>query len=70
MADNDAVMLSLGTVEGWIEKVAESEKLDATSVLIHLKIVEQGFREYSRNISYYRNLVRELKGKIDAAATL
>jgi len=41
MADNNAVMLSLGTVEGWIEKVAESEKLDATNVLIHLKIVEE-----------------------------
>lgn len=70
MADNNAVMLSLGSVEGWIEKVAESEKLDATNILIHLKIVEEGFKEYSRNVSYFRNLVADIKNKIDMAATL
>ena len=71
MADDMAVTFSIGHLEGWIEKVGQIEGINnADGALAHLKIVEAAYNEYRRNISTLRNVIREMKGKLDASANI
>ena len=68
--DDAAVVLSLGQVEGWIEKVAAEFSLEAGTVLGHLKVVENALVEMRRNRNTMKEIIRNVKGQIDAANVL
>jgi sulfur relay (sulfurtransferase) DsrC/TusE family protein len=75
MADNNAVVYSLGFVESWIEKAADNIAKDLTvsnteAALGHLKIVEEAFHEYRRTVDTMRAVLQDLKRRVDTGAQL
>ena len=73
MADDMAVQFSFGHVEAWIVKAAALARADedlTQGTLAHLKIIQDAYTEYRRNISILRGVIREMKGKLDAAANI
>lgn len=69
--DDASVALSLGQVEGWIEKVGNIYPDVETSVVLgHLKVVENALLELRRNRNTVKEIIRTVKGQIDAANVL
>lgn len=70
MADDNAIVWSIGFMEGFINS---SEKLGAENsdaARTHLKIIEDAFHEYRRTVTLQRQLLALIKTKVDTAAAL
>lgn len=71
MADDKAVMFSIGFLEQWVAQAGElANAINTDAALLHLKIVEDAFTEYRRNIGAFRKIVAKVKELVDAASAI
>ena len=77
MADDNAVMFSIGSIEGWIAKASDlitELKPDgisnADNMLQHLHLIEAAYLERIRTIAAFQTMVQELRSRLDVASNL
>lgn len=77
MADDNAVMFSIGSIEGWITKADEmilelkpGGISNAPAMLQALNLIQAAYLERIRTIAAFHSMIQELRSRLDVASNL
>ena len=77
MANDEAVMFSIGAIEGWITKADELiNRLElpgisnADNMIQYLNLIEAAYLEQVRTVATFRSAVQDLRSRLDVTSNL
>ena len=77
MVDDNAVMFSIGSIEGWITKANEMimelkpEGIsNADNMIQALNLIQAAYLERIRTIAAFQQMIQDLRSRLDVASNL